>query len=166
MHDIINSMDYIIRQAKIDDFDQLSEVFRELDHLHADALPQVFYRLDEQVRSRESIENAIESDNLIILVAECNGQIVGLINAANRESPAFPGMVRRKYTWIENIGIKSEFRGMGIGRALMKCVEDWSLELGCDRCELNVWEFNTGAIDFYEELGYEPASRRMWKKLK
>lgn len=165
MRDIISSMDYLIRKAKIEDYDQLSEVFCELDHYHADALPQVFCRLDKPLRSRESIENAIDSDNTIILVAECGGEIVGLIQAINRENPTFPGMVKRKYTWVENIGIKSEFRTMGIGRTLMKRVEEWSLSLGCDQCELSVWEFNSGAIDFYQELGYETATRRMWKTL-
>ncbi len=32
-------------------------------------------------------------------------------------------------------------------------------------CELNVWDSNRGAVQFYQEIGYSVACRRMWKRL-
>jgi ribosomal protein S18 acetylase RimI-like enzyme len=35
---------------------------------------------------------------------------------------------------------------------------------GADTIELNVWEFNRGAMAFYRQLGYRTTSRKMSKK--
>jgi len=48
----------------------------------------------------------------------------------------------------------------------MEEAHQWVLGKGATQIELIVWEFNEGAIAFYEKLGYETAYRKMWKSLK
>ena len=47
----------------------------------------------------------------------------------------------------------------------MEAAEAWARQQGATRLVLNVWEFNTGALSFYESLGYNAFSRNMWKAL-
>jgi GNAT superfamily N-acetyltransferase len=47
----------------------------------------------------------------------------------------------------------------------MERAHAWALDKGINQIQLNVWEFNEGAIAFYEKLGYTVASRTMWKSL-
>jgi len=47
----------------------------------------------------------------------------------------------------------------------MEKAHEWALAKGVDIIELNVWEFNKGAIEFYHGLGYETASRKMSRRL-
>jgi GNAT superfamily N-acetyltransferase len=47
----------------------------------------------------------------------------------------------------------------------MEAAEAWAREHGATRLVLNVWEFNAGALRFYETLGYSAFSRNMWKSL-
>ena len=43
--------------------------------------------------------------------------------------------------------------------------EAWARNHGAERLHLNVWEFNEGAIAFYEALCYTTFSRNMWRQL-
>lgn len=158
-------MDFSIREANEKDYEEICELFAELDAFHRVALPDVFQESAEQVRSRKFISDIISDKNAVLFVAETNFQIIGLINIEIRKSPDIPIMVPRKYAVIDAIGVKERFRNSGVGKALMKKAHQWALEKGVNQIELNVWEFNQGAIKFYEKLGYKNASRKMWKNL-
>ncbi len=82
-----------------------------------------------------------------------------------RESPEIPIFVRRRYAVIESVVVAEEHRRAGIGRGLVEKAHQWAVAEGADSIELNVWEFNQGAVEFYERLGYETASRKMSKRL-
>lgn len=47
----------------------------------------------------------------------------------------------------------------------MEKAHEWVQAKGLDSVELNVYEFNRAAIEFYLNLGYETTSRRMSRQL-
>jgi ribosomal protein S18 acetylase RimI-like enzyme len=66
---------------------------------------------------------------------------------------------------IIDVVVRSAFRTCGIGKMLVEKTEAWAAAEGAASIELNVYEFNEGAISFYERLGYQAISRRMSKAL-
>ncbi len=48
-----------------------------------------------------------------------------------------------------------EFRGLGIGKALLKRVAEIAVEKNCARLKWEVLDWNTPAIDFYSAMGAE-----------
>ena len=84
---------------------------------------------------------------------------------------SFPGVVRLKaveheqmvgfvagdprpaegFSWIATIGVLPEYRGKGIGRALLEACE---AELTTENIRLSVRASNTEAIRMYEKAGY------------
>jgi len=66
---------------------------------------------------------------------------------------------------IDSLAVKEGFRRSGVGRALMERAHQWARDKGVTQVELGVWEFNEGAMAFYEKLGYRPASRKMRRVL-
>lgn len=46
-----------------------------------------------------------------------------------------------------------EFRGLGIGKALLAQVAAIAVEKGCPRLQWEVLDWNTPAVDFYASLG-------------
>ena len=46
-----------------------------------------------------------------------------------------------------------EFRGLGIGKALLARVAAIAVEKGCPRLQWEVLDWNTPAVDFYAALG-------------
>lgn len=59
--------------------------------------------------------------------------------------------------YLEDLYVKPEFRGQGLGKALLLHLAGVARERGCGRMEWAVLDWNTPAIEFYESLG----ARRM-----
>jgi GNAT superfamily N-acetyltransferase len=55
--------------------------------------------------------------------------------------------------YLEDLFVSLEFRGKGVGRALLVHVARTARDRGCGRMEWSVLSWNKTAIDFYESLG-------------
>jgi GNAT superfamily N-acetyltransferase len=54
---------------------------------------------------------------------------------------------------VEDLFVRPEHRGKGIGKALLTRIAAIAVEEGCHRLQWDVLEWNTPAIGFYEQLG-------------
>jgi len=57
--------------------------------------------------------------------------------------------------YLEDLFVSPEFRGLGIGKALLQRVAAIAVEKGCKRLQWEVLDWNTPAIDFYRAMGAE-----------
>lgn len=55
--------------------------------------------------------------------------------------------------YLEDIFVLPEYRGRGVGKALLSRVAQVACERGCGRLEWSVLDWNVSAIGFYESLG-------------
>ena len=55
--------------------------------------------------------------------------------------------------YLEDLYVKPEHRGAGIGEALLKRLAQLAVERGCGRFEWSVLDWNANAIRFYENMG-------------
>ncbi len=55
--------------------------------------------------------------------------------------------------YLEDLFVKPEFRGKGIGKALLLHLAKVAVDEGCGRFEWSVLDWNSPAIEFYESLG-------------
>ena len=58
--------------------------------------------------------------------------------------------------YLEDLYVKEEFRGRGLGRALLRHLARLAKERGCGRLEWAVLDWNEPAINFYKALGAIP----------
>jgi GNAT superfamily N-acetyltransferase len=59
----------------------------------------------------------------------------------------------RRSLWPEDLFVRPEHRGAGVGRALLAALAALARERHCGRFEWAVLDWNTPAIGFYESLG-------------
>ena len=59
----------------------------------------------------------------------------------------------RRGIYLEDLFVKPEFRGRGIGKALLAHLAGVAVARGCGRLEWSVLDWNTDAIRFYGSLG-------------
>lgn len=57
--------------------------------------------------------------------------------------------------WLEDLYVRDEARGSGIGRALTEAVLERAAARGCARVELDVNTENPAALALYRSLGFE-----------
>jgi GNAT superfamily N-acetyltransferase len=63
--------------------------------------------------------------------------------------------------WVEEVLVRTELRGAGLGRALMSAFEHWAAEQGCALVALATRR----AAPFYRALGYEESAAYFRKLL-
>jgi diamine N-acetyltransferase len=154
-----------VRSATPEDYDGLCAVFDQVDALHREQLPEIFRKPPGPVRERTYLIGLMADEDIGLFVAEVGNQIAGAIQFFVRDTPPFPLLVPRRMAVVEDLVVRREFRRRGIGQALMQTAYRWAAERGATSVELNVYEFNREAIDFYRALGYENLSRTMRHKL-
>jgi GNAT superfamily N-acetyltransferase len=57
--------------------------------------------------------------------------------------------------YLEDLFVHPEFRGLGIGKALLQRVAAIAVENHCPRLQWEVLDWNTPAVDFYRAMGAE-----------
>jgi GNAT superfamily N-acetyltransferase len=57
--------------------------------------------------------------------------------------------------YLEDLFVHPQFRGLGIGKALLQQVAAIAVEKGCPRLQWQVLDWNTPAIEFYRAHGAE-----------
>lgn len=88
------------------------------------------------------------------LVAEVESVIVGYAIFF----PSYSTFIGKAGLWLEDLYVQPDFRGRGIGKALILAVNALAEERGCQRLEWSVLDWNERAIKFYESLGADVMS--------
>ena len=65
----------------------------------------------------------------------------------------FSTFLGRRTLWLEDLYVRPEHRGRGVGRALLQRLASIARERGCGRFEWAVLDWNAPSIRFYEGLG-------------
>jgi len=58
--------------------------------------------------------------------------------------------------WVEDVVVQENWRGQGLGRALLEAVLDWARVRGAVRAQLLADLDNAPALAFYDRLGWQP----------
>ncbi len=58
-----------------------------------------------------------------------------------------------KYLYLEDLFIEHEYRGYGCGKALMYCLAEICMKLGCSRFVWQALDWNSPALNFYDSIG-------------
>jgi len=158
-----------IRPAVPGDADGIALTFLESAEYHADLDPERYltpavetisarYRDSRQHPSHRGME-------VITLVAELYGEIVGFIDARIEQSPD-PMHREMIYCHISEIAVSRVHRNQGIGGRLLRAAEGWGHRLGAKFASLEYHAANARANLFYQErMGYRMASVTVIKRL-
>lgn len=109
----------------------------------------------------------VEREQGRIMVADLDGVpvgfIVGTIPAPDKEDllDHYPS----KEGKIDELIVSAEHRGKDIGKLLVKAMEDYLQEQGCEYIRVGVFAPNTSAHRFYEKCGYTDRYTEVLKKL-
>ncbi len=68
----------------------------------------------------------------------------------------FSTFLGRKGIYLEDLYVKPEARGKGVGQKILVHLARLAKERGCGRLEWSVLDWNTPAIEFYKKIGAKP----------
>ncbi len=155
----------IIRDAKIEDFTVMGEIFKQVDELHSDAHPGIFNPLIHEARSKEYLESVLQSDKSKLFVAVEDNKVIGIAKADIESAPNIPLFVQRDWLSISTIVVDNKHKGKGAGQQLLHHLYEWAKQQEVYEVELTVFSFNESAIRFYEHDGFKSYRVKMHKKI-
>lgn len=119
-------------------------MIRRMEHTDAEAVSIMEGEIFSQPWSCQGFLDAIDKDNVIFLVAEIEGRLVGYcgLYCALDEGE------------ITNVAVGKEFRNCGIGKQLMQRLLLEAKKADITNIILEVRRSNEGAIHLYESLGF------------
>ncbi|HWW61342.1 MAG TPA: GNAT family N-acetyltransferase [Thermoanaerobaculia bacterium] len=150
------SHELIIRNATEDDVPLILDFIRELAR---------YERLEQEVVATEEIlrTTLFGSPRFAeVIVGEANGEPAGFALFFHN----FSTFVGRPGIYLEDLFVRSEYRGRGYGRALLARLAQIAKERNCGRLEWAVLNWNEPAIGFYRNLGAIPMTQWTVYRLK
>lgn len=162
--------DVKIRLADEQDLKVLCRLYIEFHEFHVRGVP-------ERVRSSgdpdkydcselyPKLEKIIKSEDSVIFLAEVDHKPIGLAEVYIREDKPDPARVCRRYGFLQSLIVTQKTRKHGIGKKLVETAESWAKGKGATEMQLDIWEFEAGPLDFYENLGYRTLRRTLVRGL-
>ncbi len=133
-----------IRPAEPADLDSLISLLAVLFSIEQD------FVFDES-RQRRGLAMMLENERARVLIAEAEGQVVGMCTGQFLVSTAEGGLS----LLVEDVVVDEQWRGRGIGRLLMAAISDWARANKVSRLQLLADRNNVPALDFYRILGWQ-----------
>lgn len=147
-----------IRLLEDKDIPQVLEICREMREHHRRILGGYFKSIDEDYE-RSSLAKALDDENSPVYVAETeDGKIAGMVQAAFEVRPY---LEQESFCHIGGLGVLPGYRRRGIAKALMDRVFEACRARKVTEVTLGVFNRNTGAYKFYEDLGFLPLEQKM-----
>ncbi len=149
-----------IRYAKQKELEQVNKLRKEVHELHCSGRADIF-NSDSWNNIEEFINVRFSSDESGVIVAVKGDEIVGFatVQYIHKAESAF--QQARSFYHIEEFGVDKEHRRRGIATRLMDFMRNDAVGRGFEKIELDMWEFNEGALRFYENIGFLTYRRHM-----
>jgi GNAT superfamily N-acetyltransferase len=138
---------YAIRSARPGDEAVILAFIRELAEYEK--------LLDSVVATEESVRDALfGADRRVFCdIAEADGKPAGFALWFYNYST----FLARHGIYLEDLFVRPQFRGRGIGKALLSNLAARAVTEGCGRLEWSVLDWNAPSIAFYQSLGARAA---------
>jgi len=141
-----------VRQATPEDVPALVALFQELDRMQADwrvftPRPGFFDEVGEKYR--EAMNNP---DAVVLVVEDDEGEAVGMAYGESRTPSRFSD---ERALELSGVVVRAGYRGRGVGRELVLEAARFAEERGIAWIELKTFSPNRGAMEFWENMGFE-----------
>lgn len=137
------SPSFEIRPACVEDVPQILALIRELADFEKMS--------DDVVATEESLRQSLfgKRPYAEVVMAESAGEVKGFALFFHN----FSTFIGRPGIYLEDLYVRTEARGQGLGRILLAHLAKLAVERHCARLEWCVLDWNEGAIRFYRRLG-------------
>ncbi|MFF6016392.1 GNAT family N-acetyltransferase [Lysinibacillus fusiformis] len=142
-------LSYTVRCAERNDAQALSDL-----RLQLDGETENFDRTQgegfiDRAGFEQLISNDLASPKNLCLVAVVDDQLVGYSRCEGST------LIRLAHKVTFGVGVRKDFWGYGIGKALMQVSIDWADANGILKMALEVLESNDKAVQLYQKCGFE-----------
>lgn len=138
---MVTAVNIAIREANAADFENW---FRLYDSVAAEGRWIGGEAPSDRAARQRAFEAYLSDPDAVSFLAEADDTLVGNLGVEIRQGIAELGMM-----------VDADWRGRGVGSALMEACMAWVTERGAHKVVLEVWPHNTSAQGLYRKYGFE-----------
>jgi len=154
-----------MRQAISADNVLLSSMNVDVQRLHAESHPDIFKMPQNDDFAVAFFDEMLANQQTWIFIAEEGEQALGYVMCKLIERAENPFTFEMRYLSVDQISVRAEARGKGVGTALIQRAKELAVELHVPQIQLGSWAFNTKAHSFFERMGFVKFNHRFWQNL-
>jgi len=159
-----------VRRACTDDLDQLCRLYVAFHEFHVQGVPDrlISLGLPEYFDCTDLIANLqrlFDQVDAALFVAIDADQVIGLAEVYLRQDGDNGATVGYRYGYLQSLLVQEAFRHRHIGARLVEAAQQWAAQQGATEMHVDVWEFASGPLPFYERLGYRTLRRTLVRPL-
>jgi ribosomal protein S18 acetylase RimI-like enzyme len=159
----VSAEDVVIREARQEDSSYLAEFFARLKTINEELDPMYITVADLREAVEKYIRESLGKDNVVLLVAEHNGSVVGALRAVIVDrvfyEPRLEGLITDLY-------VHPSYRRKGIAEKLIERLEEVLAQRGIELVAAEYPPGNRIANKFYEKLGFRPLLVRVYRRVR
>lgn len=149
-----------VRRARRGDEPRLAELNAVVQEMHRAIAPRWFKPADLNAIASYFVR-MLSSEDIAVFVAQSDDEVIGYALARVHRLPETELTYAATVVELDQISVEPAARGTGAGRQLIGEVKALAQEVGADRVQLTVWDFNEHARAVFERSGFTTAMRRM-----
>jgi GNAT superfamily N-acetyltransferase len=145
-----------IRQATLDDAAELARLRWEFSPDEVQATDQTLEEFAQDFGNFMRL--GLESGDWVVWVGIADGRIIANIYVQWVAKVPRPGLFGKRFGYMTNVYVESEYRNRGVGSALLERVIAWAHQQGVEL--LIVWP-SEAAVPFYQHAGFRHSPEAM-----
>jgi len=154
--------EYSVRTARREDIDQISDLILRLKKLNEEFDPLYTVRQEAPEVVRKYVSESLERDDVIMLVADSIGRVVGVIRAEIRSRVFYDPLMQGVIT---DLYVLPSYRRKGVGEALVSSLIKILKSRGIGLVSAEFPPMNKIAVEFYTNMGFKPLMYVFFKEI-
>ncbi|MEE0933716.1 GNAT family N-acetyltransferase [Clostridium sp. D43t1_170807_H7] len=143
----------MVRYATREELERVNELRKIVNEVHCNGRPDIF-KAGFCKELREFVYTLWEGNNSDVIVVLRDNEICGYACVDYVDRPESPYNLARRFYHINEFGVDEKYRRQGVATELFDFIKKEATSKNFDKVELDMWEFNDGALKFYEAVGF------------
>lgn len=143
----------MVRYATREELERVNELRKIVNEVHCNGRPDIF-KSGFCKELREFVYTLWEGNNSDVIVVLRDNEICGYACVDYVDRQESPYNLARRFYHINEFGVDEKYRRQGVATELFDFIKKEATSKNFDKVELDMWEFNDGALKFYESVGF------------
>lgn len=156
------SHSFRIRRARLEDLETILLLWTSFMEFLTRKETSFSLKDDYCKEYRRVLPRKIEDRKTLVLLAEEEEAIGYCITSIRYPLPI---LEQRPFGQVSDLYLKEEYRGAGIGEALVDYSSKWLREEGIEEIHIKTFSWNTKGISFWKRQGFTPYELRLCRSL-
>lgn len=139
---------------------EIVEIWKEFMDFHSDLNPILKRRDDGHDFFEKFVREKIKSDDSLVLVATDSDSVIGFSLVFISKHP--PVLKLERYGFIDDVAVRSGYRRMGVGTAMLAKIHEWFESKDITRIELDVVPNNREGYSFWIKNGFRDFTHTLY----